>query len=54
MNNEQRDLSMQTISDSKIMELAGKYVNDEDNSSENYHMNNIIYNKKKYINKKNK
>ena len=54
MNNEQRDLSMQTISDSKIMELAGKYVNEEDNSSENYHMNNIIYSKKKYISKKNK
>ena len=54
VNSEQRDLSMQTISDSKIMELAAKYVNDEDNSSENYHMNNVIYSKKKYINKKNK
>ena len=33
---EQKDLSIQTLSDSKFMELAGKYVNDEDNSSENY------------------
>ena len=53
-NNEQKDLSIQTLSDSKFMELAGKYVNDEDNSSENYRMNNIIYSKKKYISKKNK
>ena len=53
-NNEQKDLSVQTLSDSKIMELAGKYVNEEDNSSENYRMNNIIYSKKKYISKKNK
>ena len=52
INNEQKDLSLQTISDSKILEIAGKYVNDEDNSSENYHMNNVIYSKKKYINKK--
>ena len=53
-NNEQKDLSIQTLSVSKFMELAGKYVNDEDNSSENYRMNNIIYSKKKYISKKNK
>ena len=51
-NSNKGDVSIQSISDSKILELAGKYVNDEDNSEENYQMNNIIYNKKKYINKK--
>ena len=46
------DLSLQSLSDSKIMELANKYANEEDNSSENYKMNNIIHNKKKHKNKK--
>lgn len=53
-NNEQKtDLSIQSLSDSKIMELAGKYVNEDDNSSENYQMNNILHNKKRYKNKVN-
>ena len=43
---------MQSLSDSKMMELASKYITEEDNSSENYYMNNIIYNKKKYKNRK--
>ena len=40
--------SLQSLSDSKMLELANKYISDEDNSVENYQMNNIIYNKKKY------
>ena len=45
-NNYKGDISIQSINDSKMLELAGKYANDEDNSDENYQMNNIIYNKK--------
>ena len=52
-NNIHRDeLSMQSLSDSKMMELASKYATEDDNSSENYQMNNILYNKKKYKNKR--
>ena len=52
-NNIHRDeLSMQILSDSKMMELASKYITEDDNSSENYQMNNILYNKKKYKNKR--
>ena len=48
-NNEQKtDISIQSLSDSKLMELAAKYANEEDNSSENYQMNNILHSKKKY------
>ena len=45
------DLALQTLSDSKMLELAGKYINDDDNSSENYQMNNILHSKKKYRNR---
>ena len=48
-NNEQKTyISIQSLSNSKLMELAGKYANEEDNSSENYQMNNILHSKKKY------
>ena len=50
-NNSNR-ISLQSMSDSKMMELAG-YYGYEDSSSENYQMNNIIYNKKKFSKKNN-
>ena len=50
-NNHRDELSMQSLSDSKMMELANKYLT-EDESSENYKMNNILHSKKKYKNKK--
>ena len=50
-NNHRDELSMQSLSDSKMMELANKYLT-EDESSENYIMNNILHSKKKYKNKK--
>jgi major membrane immunogen (membrane-anchored lipoprotein) len=47
-NNKNDDAqSLQSLSDSKMLELANMYLKDEDNSVENYQMNNIIYNKKK-------
>ena len=52
IKNNKNELSMQSLSDSKMMELASKYITEEDNSSENYYMNNIIHNKKKYKNRK--
>ena len=45
-------ISLQSLSDSKMMELAGHYGY-EDSSSENYQMNNIIHNKKKFHKKNN-
>ena len=47
-NEQKTELTMQSLSDSKMLELAGRYVNEEDNSSENYQMNNILHSKKKY------
>ena len=49
-NNEQRTelLSLQSINDSKMLELASKYIDEEDDSSENYKMNNILHSRKKY------
>ena len=44
--------SLQSLSDSKMLELANMYLSDEENSVENYQMNNIIYNKKKRSNNK--
>ena len=38
--------SLQSLSDSKMLELANHYLSEED-SVEKYQMNNIIYNKKK-------
>ena len=47
-NEDQKSVqSLQSLSDSKILELANHYVSEEDNSIENYQMNNIIYGKKK-------
>ena len=31
-----------------MMELANRYLSEEDDSTEKYQMNNIIYNKKKF------
>ena len=46
-NDEKRnELSMQSLSDSKMFELAGKYIGDDENSSENFHMYNVIHSKK--------
>ena len=50
-NNHRDELSIQSLSDSKMMELANRYLS-EDDSSENYKMNNIIHSKKKSKNKK--
>ena len=52
INNNKNELSMQSLSDSKMFELATKYVTEDDNSSENFYMNNIIHNKKKYTKRK--
>ena len=40
--------SLQSLSDSKIMELANYYITDESDSVENYRMNNVVFNKKKH------
>ena len=40
--NNKGELSLQSLSDSKMMELANKYIIEDDNSSENYKMNNIL------------
>ena len=49
-NDDQKSVqSLQSLSDSKMLELANHYLSEEDDSVENYQMNNILYNKKKYI-----
>jgi hypothetical protein len=40
--------SLQSLSDSKMLELANYYINEKDDSTENYQMNNVVYNKKKH------
>ena len=52
INNNKNELSMQSLSDSKMFELATKYVTEDETSSEIFYMNNIIHNKKKYRNRK--
>ena len=50
-NNSNR-VSLQSLSDSKMMELAGHYghgLGGDESSSDNYQMNNVIYNKKQYF-----
>ena len=47
-NTHRDELSMQSLSDSKMMELANKYLSEDDNSTENYRMNNIVHSKKKH------
>ena len=45
-NDEQKTTqSLQSLSDSKMLELANYYLNEEDDSAENYQMNNVVYNK---------
>ena len=45
-DDEKTTQSLQSLSDSKMLELANYYINEEDDSIENYQMNNIIYNKR--------
>ena len=45
---EKSNQSLQSLSDSKMMEIANHYIGREDDSVENYQMNNIIYNRKKH------
>jgi len=40
--------SLQSLSDSKMLELANYYIKEEDDSTENYQMNNVVYNKTKH------
>ena len=40
--------SLQSLSDSKMLELANYYTNDESNSVENYQMNNVVFNKRRH------
>ena len=40
--------SLQSLSDSKMLELANYYINDESNSVENYQMNNVVFNKRRH------
>ena len=48
-NDDQKSVqSLQSLSDSKMMELANHYVSGEEDSVENYQMNNVIYSKKKH------
>ena len=52
-NDDQKSVqSLQSLSDSKMLELANHYLSEEDDSVENYQMNNIIFNKKKMLNMK--
>ena len=46
-NEQKTEITIQSLNDSKMLELAGKLANEEDNSSENYQMNNILHSKKK-------
>jgi len=45
-DDEKTTQSLQSLSDSKMLELANYYIKDEDDSIENYQMNNIVYNKR--------
>ena len=47
-NNSSNRISLQSLSDSKMMELAGNYKLGEESSSDNYQMNNVIHNKKQF------
>lgn len=48
-SNSSNKISLQSLSDSKMIELAGNYKLADDSSSDNYRMDNIIHNKKEYI-----
>ena len=52
-NNNSNRISLQSLNDSKMLELAGHYGLVDDSSSDNYQMSNVIHNKKKYLNNKN-
>ena len=47
-NNSSNRISLQSLSDSKMLELAGHYKLGEESSSDNYQMNSIIHYKTKY------
>ena len=47
-NNSKSRISLQSLSDSKMVELAGHYKLADDSSSDNYRMDNIIHSKKEY------
>ena len=47
-NEQKTEITIQSLNDSKMLELAGKLANEEDDSSENYQMSNILHSKKKY------
>ena len=50
-NDDQKSVqSLQSLSDSKMLEIANHYISEED-STENYQMNNIIYNRRKHMDK---
>ena len=45
-------MTMQSLSDSKILEIANRYAMDTEDPYDNYQMTNILYNKRKNNNKK--
>ena len=45
-DDEKTTQSLQSLNDSKMLELANYYINEEDDSIENYQMNNIVYNRR--------
>ena len=45
-DDEKTTQSLQSLNDSKLLELANYYINEEDDSIENYQMNNIVYNRR--------
>jgi hypothetical protein len=47
-NSSSNKVSLQSLSDSKMLELAGHYGMGDESSSDNYQMNNVIHNKKKF------
>lgn len=47
-NTSSNKVSLQSLSDSKMLELAGHYGFGDESSSDNYQMNNVIHNKKNF------
>jgi hypothetical protein len=45
-DDEKTTQSLQSLSDSKMLKLANYYINEEDDSIENYQMNNVVYNRR--------
>ena len=48
-NTSSNKVSLQSLSDSKMLELAGHYGLGDESSSDNYQMNNVIHNKKRFF-----